>query len=115
MSELERVVREVVEQVLDERLGSSPMVREMVDQYGEAVTNAEAADMLSVCSKTILTMKKDGRLSGPGMVVSVRSIAKFLEAGRPSAQRVRKANGYYSSQPPAPKKRGRGRPKKVKQ
>jgi len=114
MSDLERVVREVVENVIDERMGSSPMVREMVDQYGETVTNAEAAKMLGVHVNTVANMKKDGRLSGSSFIVSVRSIAKYLEAGRPSAQSVRKASGYYQAHPAAPKKRVRGRPKKVK-
>jgi len=39
-------------------------------------------------------MLRDGRLTGSSKHVSVRSIAKHLDAGRPSAQKVKRMAEY---------------------
>lgn len=90
MSDLEKAIRAIVEQAIEERLGGSPSAGSMVAKYGEMVGRGKAAEMLNVSAATITAMCKDGRLSGTPLGVSVRSIAKYLDDGRPTAQAVKR-------------------------
>lgn len=74
-------------------MGISPTEQALVEEHGEVVDYSQAMAMLGKSAPTISTMCKDGRLQGGGGVVYTRSIAKYMDAGRPSAQRNRAARG----------------------
>lgn len=95
MSDLEKAIRSIVEQAIEERLGGSPSAGAMVAKYGEMVGRGKAAEMLNVSAATITAMCKDGRLSGTPLGVSVRSIAKYLDDGRPTAQSMKHRKKPY--------------------
>lgn len=90
MTELESAIRKIVKQVLAEELSGTETEQKMIEEYGEMISRGDAAKLLDVVPGTITAMCKDGRLSGTPMGVSVRSIAKYLDAGRPSAQRIKR-------------------------
>jgi len=54
----------------------------LVTQHGECAKKTEAARILGMSPRTILTMTQDGRLEAVcgGKMVSVRSIARYMDA-----------------------------------
>ena len=72
----------------------------MVERYGECVTRAKAAQIISKSANTIYHMIKDGRLETVcgGEMVCVHSIARYLnspaEADR-GARAHRKSRNWY--------------------
>jgi len=88
----------MVEQMLDawwaRKMRISASEHDMVSEHGEAVSHRQAAEILGVTAPTITAMLRDGRLTGSSKHVSVRSIAKHLDAGRPSAQKVKRMAEY---------------------
>lgn len=65
--------------------------KELVDKYGEHVDKSTAAKILGVCRATVYAMLEDGRIKGAcsGRRVDVRSIARYLCAGKPKNRRNR--------------------------
>lgn len=65
----------------------------MVRQHGEVCTITEASRILSVSSRTVYTMLRDGRLKTAcdGDKVDVRSIASYIDGadGKRKAERLR--------------------------
>jgi len=96
MSDLEKAIRAIVDQAIEERLGGSPSAGAMVAEYGEMVGRGKAAELLNVSAGTITAMCKDGRLNGTPLGVCVRSIAKYLDDGRPTAQSVKRRKKVYA-------------------
>lgn len=74
-------------------MGISPTEQALVEEHGEVVDYSQAMAMLGKSAPTISAMCKDGRLQGGGGVVYTRSIAKYMDDGRPSAQKVKAARG----------------------
>ena len=68
----------------------SPRARAMTMEYGEWMDKTTARNILGVSPGTICAMCKDGRLDGTRYMVSVRSIAKYLDNDRPTAQSVKR-------------------------
>ena len=65
--------------------------KELVDMYGKYVDKSTAARILGVTRATVYAMLEDGRIEGAceGKRVDVRSIARYLCAGKPKNRRNR--------------------------
>lgn len=65
--------------------------KELVDMYGKYVDKSTAARILGVTRATVYAMLKDGRIKGAceGKRVDVRSIARYMCAGKPKNRRNR--------------------------
>ena len=63
----------------------------LVAQYGKHVDKTATAKILGVTRATVYAMLKDGRIKGAcsGKRVDVRSIARYLCAGKPKNRRNR--------------------------
>ena len=84
------ILREMVDEAVAEQIGNSPSAPAMVREYGEVIEAERAAEILRVSRGTISNMTRDGRLQGVAGAVSVRSMARYLDEGKPSAQRVKR-------------------------
>lgn len=89
--EAEHLRFEIMREQMRIEYGASPSEAVMVAEYGETVTRTQAADILGVTPQTISAMQADGRLSGG---VSMRSIARFMDDGKPSAKKVKHIEKY---------------------
>lgn len=83
-------IDEYMEQVFSERMNGSITEQRMVAEYGEMIGRGEAAKLLGVSPGTVTAMCRDTRLSGTPLGVSVRSIARYIDEGRPSSQKVKR-------------------------
>ena len=65
----------------------------MARMYGEVCSKSQAARILNVANKTVVTMLEDGRLAYAcqGEKVDVRSIARYIEAPKEADNEARKA------------------------
>ena len=65
--------------------------KELVDMHGKYVDKSTAARILGVTRATVYAMLKDGRIEGAcsGRRVDVRTIARYLCAGKPKNRRNR--------------------------
>ena len=81
--ELEKMLREMIQQAVDERINDAAAVEDrMVRAHGEYVPTARAAELLNVSPVTVRRMLADGRLTGTGgekPLVMVRSMAHMAE------------------------------------
>ena len=65
--ELEKMLREMIQQAVDERIHTIAAVEErMVRAHGEYVPTTQAAELLNVSPVTVRRMLADGRLTGTG-------------------------------------------------
>lgn len=94
-----------IDLAIEERIGGSPSARELIAEHGEMIGRQQAAEMLNVTPKTISCMVKDGRLRGTPTGISVRSIARYIDEGRPSLTYF-KRYGWPSAGRSIPRKRG---------
>lgn len=89
--ELEKMLREMIQQAVDERIHTIAAVEErMVLAHGEYVPVAQAAELLNVSPATVRRMLADGRLTGTAQgtpLVMVRSMAHMAESGRTRKQK----------------------------
>lgn len=74
-----------IDAAVEARLSGSPSARDMVEKYGEIISRTAAAELLHVTPKTITQMVNDKRLNGSAGGISVRSIARYIDEGKPSA------------------------------
>ena len=65
--------------------------QELVDMHGKYVDKSTAARILGVTRATVYAMLKDGRIEGAceGKRVDMRSIARYMCAGKPKNRRNR--------------------------
>lgn len=65
--------------------------KELVDMHGKYVNKSTAARILGVTRATVYAMLADGRIEGAcsGRRVDVRSIARYMCAGKPKNRRNR--------------------------
>ena len=65
--------------------------KELIDVHGKYVDKTTVAQILGVSRATVYAMLKDGRIKGAcsGKRVDVRSIARYLCAGKPKNRRNR--------------------------
>lgn len=89
--ELEKMLREMIQQAVDERINDAAAVEDrMVRAYGEYLPIAQAAELLNVSPVTVRRMLADGRLTGTGgekPLVMVRSMAHMAETGKTRKQK----------------------------
>lgn len=89
--ELEKMLREMIQQAVDERIHTIAAVEErMVQAHGEYLPIAQAAELLNVSPVTVRRMLADGRLTGTGgekPLVMVRSMAHMAETGKTRKQK----------------------------
>lgn len=89
--ELEKMLREMIQQAVDERIHTIAAVEErMVQAHGEYVPVAQAAELLNVSPVTVRRMVADGRLVGTGgekPLIMVRSMAHMAQTGKTRKQK----------------------------
>lgn len=98
LSEAEQIRFEMMEEQIREMYGASPSEQSMVAQYGETMSRTQAAELLGITPQTITAMRQDGRLSGGSRQgVSTRSVARYLDGDKPSAQRMKRMAEYAAT------------------
>lgn len=89
-------VCEALSEFLDEKSKEPDLLTTLLMKYGECVSKAKAAFILSRSAASVTDMLKDGRLEWAGKkMVSVRSIAEYMKAPRDNdlKARITRRNG----------------------
>lgn len=101
MTEIETTLRQMIAQIVDERIGSSVARGDaMARLHGEYVKIGDAAKIMGVSRPTVEKLRDEGLLDYvPRVGVSVRSIAELPERTQAHAKTTRVRTSTFKIKP----------------